>query len=83
MQILGPPVGAADPGVVRGRPARVRQGRPVVLTDRVRLDEQVNGSPGERTAYHPGYYGAYTYDPDGNNVEVVNHNRAMATAHPS
>ena len=23
----------------------------------------------------PGYYGAYALDPDGNNVEVVNHNR--------
>jgi catechol 2,3-dioxygenase-like lactoylglutathione lyase family enzyme len=34
-----------------------------------------NGSPGERPVYHPGYYGAYVLDPDGNNVEVVNHNR--------
>ena len=34
-----------------------------------------NGSPGERSIYHPGYYGAYVLDPDGNNVEVVNHNR--------
>ncbi|MFN2469774.1 MAG: VOC family protein [Gaiellaceae bacterium] len=31
-----------------------------------------NGSPGERP-YHPGYYGAYALDPDGNNVEAVNH----------
>ena len=34
-----------------------------------------NGPPGERRVYHPGYYGAYVLDPDGNNVEVVNHNR--------
>jgi catechol 2,3-dioxygenase-like lactoylglutathione lyase family enzyme len=34
-----------------------------------------NGAPGERLAYHPGYYGAFVLDPDGNNVEVVNHNR--------
>ncbi len=34
-----------------------------------------NGAPGERTEYHPGYYGAFVLDPDGNNVEVVNHNR--------
>jgi catechol 2,3-dioxygenase-like lactoylglutathione lyase family enzyme len=34
-----------------------------------------NGAPGERPHYHPGYYGAYVLDPDGNNVEVVNHNR--------
>ena len=34
-----------------------------------------NGTPGERPAYHPGYYSAYVLDPDGNNIEVVNHNR--------
>jgi catechol 2,3-dioxygenase-like lactoylglutathione lyase family enzyme len=34
-----------------------------------------NGPPGERTVYHAGYYGAFVLDPDGNNVEVVNHNR--------
>jgi catechol 2,3-dioxygenase-like lactoylglutathione lyase family enzyme len=34
-----------------------------------------NGAPGERRRYHPGYYGAYVLDPDGNNVEVVTHNR--------
>jgi catechol 2,3-dioxygenase-like lactoylglutathione lyase family enzyme len=34
-----------------------------------------NGAPGERPRYHPGYYGAYVLDPDGNNIELVNHNR--------
>jgi catechol 2,3-dioxygenase-like lactoylglutathione lyase family enzyme len=34
-----------------------------------------DGAPGERPEYHAGYYGAYVLDPDGNNVEVVNHNR--------
>ena len=34
-----------------------------------------NGSPAERPRYHPGYYAAYVFDPDGNNVEVVNHHR--------
>ena len=34
-----------------------------------------NGAPGERAIYHPGYYGAFLLDPDGNNIEVVNHNR--------
>jgi catechol 2,3-dioxygenase-like lactoylglutathione lyase family enzyme len=33
-----------------------------------------NGAPGERAQYHPGYYGAFVLDPDGHNVEVVNHN---------
>jgi catechol 2,3-dioxygenase-like lactoylglutathione lyase family enzyme len=31
-----------------------------------------NGGPGERD-YHPGYYGAYVLDPDGNNIEAVYH----------
>lgn len=34
-----------------------------------------NGPPGERPRYHPGYYGAFVLDPDGNNVEAVCHNR--------
>ena len=34
-----------------------------------------NGPPGDRTVYHEGYYGAFVLDPDGNNVEVVCHNR--------
>jgi catechol 2,3-dioxygenase-like lactoylglutathione lyase family enzyme len=34
-----------------------------------------HGMPGERAVYHPGYYGAFVLDPDGHNVEVVNHNR--------
>jgi len=34
-----------------------------------------HGGPGERGVYHPGYYGAFVLDPDGHNVEVVNHNR--------
>jgi catechol 2,3-dioxygenase-like lactoylglutathione lyase family enzyme len=34
-----------------------------------------NGIPRERPIYHPGYFGAYILDPDGNNIELVNHNR--------
>ena len=37
-----------------------------------------NGPPAERPEYHPGYYGAYVLDPDGNNVEAVFHDRAGA-----
>ena len=33
-----------------------------------------HGAPGERAVYHPGYYGAFVLDPDGHNIEVVNHN---------
>ena len=34
-----------------------------------------NGAPGERRIYHEGYYAAFVLDPDGNNVELVNHHR--------
>ena len=33
------------------------------------------GPPAERPVYHAGYYAAFVLDPDGNNVELVNHNR--------
>jgi catechol 2,3-dioxygenase-like lactoylglutathione lyase family enzyme len=32
-----------------------------------------NGAPGPRPLYHPGYYGAFVLDRDGNNVEAVCH----------
>jgi catechol 2,3-dioxygenase-like lactoylglutathione lyase family enzyme len=38
-----------------------------------------NGEPGERPRYHDGYYAAYVLDPDGNNIEVVNHHDRGAT----
>jgi catechol 2,3-dioxygenase-like lactoylglutathione lyase family enzyme len=38
-----------------------------------------NGAPGER-AYHPGYYGAFVLDPDGNNIEAVYHGEAKRSA---
>ena len=34
-----------------------------------------DGPPGERRMYHPGYYAAFVLDPDGNSIELVNHNR--------
>jgi catechol 2,3-dioxygenase-like lactoylglutathione lyase family enzyme len=34
-----------------------------------------HGAPGARPEYHPGYYAAFVLDPDGNNIEAVNHNR--------
>ena len=30
-----------------------------------------NGAPGIRAEYHPDYYGAYVFDPDGHNIEAV------------
>jgi catechol 2,3-dioxygenase-like lactoylglutathione lyase family enzyme len=38
-----------------------------------------NGAPGERR-YHPGYYGCYVLDPDGNNIEAVYHGPARRSA---
>jgi len=38
-----------------------------------------NGAPGER-AYHPGYYGAFAFDPDGNNIEAVHHGPIQRSA---
>ena len=32
-----------------------------------------NGPPGLRPDYHPNYYGAFLFDPDGINVEAVCH----------
>jgi catechol 2,3-dioxygenase-like lactoylglutathione lyase family enzyme len=32
-----------------------------------------NGRPGLRPVYHEQYYGAYVFDPDGNNIEAVCH----------
>jgi catechol 2,3-dioxygenase-like lactoylglutathione lyase family enzyme len=44
-----------------------------------------NGSPGERS-YHPGDYGAFVLDPDGNNIEAVFHGpfeRSAQSSHRS
>ena len=38
-----------------------------------------NGAPGIRP-YHPGYYGAFLIDPDGNNIEAVYHGPANRSA---
>jgi catechol 2,3-dioxygenase-like lactoylglutathione lyase family enzyme len=43
--------------------------------DAVAAGYRSNGPPGERPQYHPGYYAAYVLDPDGNNIEVVDHHR--------
>ncbi len=38
-----------------------------------------NGAPGVRS-YHPGYFGAFVLDPDGNNVEAVYHGPVRRSA---
>jgi len=32
-----------------------------------------NGKPGLRPEYHPNYFGAFVFDPDGNNIEACCH----------
>jgi catechol 2,3-dioxygenase-like lactoylglutathione lyase family enzyme len=71
-------------GLVAGEPTeQLHMAFPAADDEAVRTFHRVateagyrdNGAPGERRVYHPGYYGAFVLDPDGNNVEVVNHNR--------
>ena len=51
--------------------------RPSTTSTRPRLEAGYTRQRAPRRAadYHPGYYSAYVLDPDGNNIEVVNHNR--------
>lgn len=35
-----------------------------------------NGKPGLRPQYHPNYYAAFVFDPDGHNIEAVCHTPA-------
>jgi catechol 2,3-dioxygenase-like lactoylglutathione lyase family enzyme len=46
--------------------------------DAIAAGYRSNGEPGERPRYHAGYYSAFVLDPDGNNIEVVNHHRRTA-----
>ena len=34
------------------------------------------GAPGLRPDYHKNYYGAFVFDPDGHNIELVKHTPA-------
>jgi catechol 2,3-dioxygenase-like lactoylglutathione lyase family enzyme len=77
-------IGGGSFSVLRGEPTEhLHMAFGVTRNDRVDAFHRAateaghadNGAPGERPDYHPGYYSAYVLDPDGNNVEVVNHNR--------
>ncbi|MGO1073654.1 VOC family protein [Lysobacter sp. CA199] len=77
---FGPP---HEPAFWIGTGARVCGGAHIAL--RARSREQVdafhaaalaaggrdNGAPGLRPHYSPDYYGAFVFDPDGNNIEAV------------
>ena len=64
---------------------RVGEGTHVAFTARTRVEVDAfyeaalaaggrdNGAPGLRPHYHPNYYGAFVFDPDGINIEAVSH----------
>ncbi|MBV8441845.1 MAG: VOC family protein [Hyphomicrobiales bacterium] len=68
-----------------GTGARPRGGTHVAFTARTRAEVDAfhrvaiaaggrdNGAPGVRPHYHAHYYGAFVFDPDGNNIEAVCH----------
>ena len=70
-----------------GAPASVGNGGHIafIATDRAAVDAfhaaalghggTDEGAPGPRPHYHPGYYGAYVRDPDGNKIQAVCHRR--------
>jgi catechol 2,3-dioxygenase-like lactoylglutathione lyase family enzyme len=68
-----------------GTGAKPRGGTHVAFTTKTRAEVEAfyraalaaggrdNGAPGLRPEYHPNYYGAFVFDPDGNNIEAVCH----------
>lgn len=81
--VFSPDSDAAQ-GQLTGRHHLAFQARDRAMVDafyRAALDAggRDNGAPGERD-YHPGYYGAFVLDPDGNNIEAVHHGAASASA---
>ena len=70
----------AAQGVLTGRHHLAFQARDRAMVDAfyqagLAAGGRDNGAPGERP-YHPGYYGAFLIDPDGNNIEAVYHGEA-------
>lgn len=75
----------ASAGVVTGRSHLAFQAADRATVDRFHREGLAaggtdHGTPGLRSAYHPGYYAAFLLDPDGNNVEVVHHGPAERSA---
>jgi catechol 2,3-dioxygenase-like lactoylglutathione lyase family enzyme len=69
-------IGAGKPGEPRSHVAFRAETRPQVdAFHRAALAAggRDNGAPGVRAHYHPNYYGAFVFDPDGHNIEAVCH----------
>jgi len=78
------PGSEAAQGVLTGRHHLAFQAADRAMVDAfyeaaLRAGGKDNGAPGERN-YHPGYYGAFVIDPDGNNIEAVYHGPATRSA---
>lgn len=78
------PDSEAAQGVLTGRHHLAFQARDRAMVDAFHKAALANGgkdngAPGER-GYHPGYYGAFVLDPDGNNIEAVYHGEADRSA---
>lgn len=74
----------AAEGVLTGRHHLAFQAQDRAMVDRFHAvalahGGKDNGAPGLRD-YHPGYYGAFVLDPDGNNIEAVYHGEAKRSA---
>ncbi|QSQ16045.1 VOC family protein [Myxococcus landrumensis] len=75
----------ADPGAPSGRgvhlafQAKDRETVHRVYEAALKAGGKDNGGPGERK-YHPGYYAAFFFDPDGNNIEAVYHGSGKRSA---
>jgi len=75
---------AAADGALTGRHHLAFQAQDRAMVDRFHAvalahGGKDNGGPGLRD-YHPGYYGAFVLDPDGNNIEAVYHGEAKRSA---
>ena len=84
-EVVFGPDGAEDFALAQGDPPSGPLHLAFLASDREQVDAfhraalaaggQDNGAPGLRPHYHPGYYGAYVIDLDGNNIEAVFHDR--------
>jgi catechol 2,3-dioxygenase-like lactoylglutathione lyase family enzyme len=67
--VQGIPPGPIHIAFAAATPAQVREFHRAALG----AGGRDNGGPGLRSRYHPHYYSAYVFDPDGHNIEAVCH----------
>jgi catechol 2,3-dioxygenase-like lactoylglutathione lyase family enzyme len=70
---LGPPTGTETRELHVAFRAPDRRAVDAVHEAAVAAGVEVLHAPREFPEYHPGYYGVFLRDPDGHNVEAVNH----------